>query len=168
MSDRYRWVILATGAVGAGAFSALRMGLPSLGPAVRGEFGLSLGEVGLAFAVVTAGGMVTLVPWGALTDRIGERPVMAIGLGGSGLALIAAAYVSSYPALLATLLAAGMFGASATGASGRAVMGWFVCTECGFAFGGIRAGQRHLDDRRMDGRQFEPRPGKPLLHVGDD
>ena len=72
--SRYRWVILATGAVGAGAFAALRMGLPSLGPAVRSEYGLSLGEVGLAFAAVTGGGMLTLVGWGALTDRIGERP----------------------------------------------------------------------------------------------
>jgi len=135
VSERYRWVILATGAVGAGAFSALRMGLPSLGPAVRGEFGLTLGEVGLAFAAVTGGGMVTLVPWGTLTDRIGERPVMATGLAGSGLALVAAAYVSSYPALLAALLAAGMLGASATGASGRAVMGWFARSERGFALG---------------------------------
>jgi hypothetical protein len=42
--SRYRWVILATGAVGAGAFAALRMGLPSLGPAVRSEYGLTLGE----------------------------------------------------------------------------------------------------------------------------
>jgi sugar phosphate permease len=135
VSERYRWVILATGAVGAGAFSALRMGLPSLGPAVRGEYGLSLGEVGLAFAAVTGGGMLTLVPWGALTDRIGERPVMVAGLAGSGLALVAAAYASTYPALLAGLLAAGMLGASATGASGRAVMGWFARAERGFALG---------------------------------
>ena len=135
MTSRYRWVILATGAVGAGAFSALRMGLPSLAPALRSEFGLSLGEVGLAFAAVTAGGMVTLVPWGALTDRIGERPVMASGLAGCAAALVGAALSTTYPALLAALLVAGMFGSSATGASGRAVMGWFARTERGFALG---------------------------------
>jgi sugar phosphate permease len=135
VSSRYRWVILATGAVGAGAFSALRMGLPSLGPALRGEYGLSLGEVGLAFAAVTGGGMVTLVPWGALTDRIGERPVMASGLAGCAAALVGAALSTTYPALLAALLVAGMFGSSATGASGRAVMGWFARTERGFALG---------------------------------
>ena len=135
MSSRYRWVILATGAVGAGAFSALRMGLPSLGPALRSEYGLTLGEVGLAFAAVTAGGMVTLVPWGALTDRIGERPVMASGLAGCAAALVGAALSTSYAALLVALLVAGMFGASATGASGRAVMGWFARGERGFALG---------------------------------
>jgi sugar phosphate permease len=132
---RYRWVILATGAVGAGAFSALRMGLPSLGPAVRSEYGLSLGEVGLVFAAVTGGGMLTLVPWGALTDRIGERPVMAVGLAGSAVAMVGAALSSSYLALLLCLLVAGMLGASATGASGRAVMGWFGRSERGFALG---------------------------------
>ncbi len=131
MSPRYRWVILATGAVGAGAFSALRMGLPALAPALRGEFGLSLGEVGLAFAAVTGGGMLTLVPWGVLTDRIGERPVMASGLAGCAAALVGAALSTSY----AALLVAGMFGSSATGASGRAVMGWFARSERGFALG---------------------------------
>ena len=135
MTSRYRWVILATGAVGAGAFSALRMGLPSLAPALRGEFGLSLGEVGLAFAAVTGGGMLTLVPWGALTDRIGERPVMASGLAGCAAALVGAALSTTYSALLAALFVAGMFGSSATGASGRAVMGWFARTERGFALG---------------------------------
>jgi sugar phosphate permease len=133
--SRYRWVILTTGAVGAGAFAALRMGLPALGPAVRSEYGLSLGQVGLAFAAVAVGGMLTLVLWGALTDRIGERPVMASGLGGCGVALVAAALAPSYPALLAALFVAGMLGASATGASGRAVMGWFARSERGFALG---------------------------------
>ncbi len=135
MTSRYRWVILATGAVGAGAFSALRMGLPSLGPALRGAYGLTLGEVGLAFAAVTGGGMLTLVPWGALTDRIGERPVMTAGLAGCAAALIGAAAAETYPALLVALLVAGMFGSSATGASGRAVMSWFARSERGFALG---------------------------------
>jgi sugar phosphate permease len=131
----YRWVILATGAAGAGSFAALRMGLPALGPAVRSEYGLTLGQVGLAFAAVAVGGMLTLVAWGALTDRIGERPVMAVGLAGSAVALVGAALAPSYLALLAALFAAGMLGCSATGASGRAVMGWFARSERGFALG---------------------------------
>jgi len=47
--SRYRWVILGVGAAGAGAFSALRMGLPALGPALRDAYGLSLPQVGFAF-----------------------------------------------------------------------------------------------------------------------
>jgi sugar phosphate permease len=135
VTSRYRWVIMATGAAGAGAFAALRMGLPALGPAIRSHYGLSLAQVGLAFAAVAVGVMLTLVPWGALTDRIGERPVMTAGLAGTAVALGLAALAPTYPALLAGLLVAGMLGSSSTGASGRAVMGWFSYRERGFALG---------------------------------
>lgn len=132
---RYRWVVLGIGAFGAGAFSALRMGLPALGPAIRSEYGLSLSQVGLAFTAIAVGVMVTLVPWGMLTDRVGERPVMAAGLLGSAAALTGAAFAETYPQLLLGLLLAGMAGASATGASGRAIMGWFSRAERGLALG---------------------------------
>jgi len=135
MTSRYRWVILAVGATGAGAFAALRMGLPALGPAIRAQYGLSLTEVGVVFAAVAVGVMLTLIPWGVLTDRAGERGVMAIGLAGTAAALVGAALSTSYPGLLAGLLVAGMLGASATGASGRAVVGWFARSERGFALG---------------------------------
>src|SRR6185503_11026642 len=120
---------------GAGAFSALRMGLPALGPALRDTYGLTLPEVGFAFTAVAIGVMLTLVPWGMLTDRIGERPVMGAGLIGCALALVGTAYAPTYGLLLAGLLVAGMLGASSTGASGRAVMGWFGRDERGFALG---------------------------------
>ncbi|MDX6722569.1 MAG: hypothetical protein QOD73_973 [Solirubrobacteraceae bacterium] len=135
MTSRYRWVILGVGAAGAGAFSALRMGLPALGPAIRDAYGLSLPEVGLAFTAIAVGVMATLVPWGVLTDRVGERPVMSGGLAATAAALAATAYVPSYALLLTGLFAAGAFGASSTGASGRAVMGWFDRSERGFALG---------------------------------
>jgi len=79
---RYRWVVLAVGAFGAAAFTGLRMGFPALGPELRDAFGLSLSEIGLAVAALSVGVTVTTVPWGMLTDRIGERPVMATGLAG--------------------------------------------------------------------------------------
>jgi sugar phosphate permease len=133
--DRYKWVVLFTGALGAGAFSVLRMGLPALGPALRDQFALSLAQVGLVFSAVAAGVCVTLLPWGMLTDRIGERPVMAGGLAAFALAIGATAFSPTYPALLAGMFLAGGMGASATGASGRAVMGWFTRAERGMALG---------------------------------
>jgi sugar phosphate permease len=111
------------------------MGLPALGPALRDAYGLSLPQIGFAFTAVAIGVMLTLVPWGVLTDRIGERPVMAVGLTGTAAALAATAYAPGYGALLAGLLVAGMLGSSSTGASGRAVMGWFARDERGFALG---------------------------------
>ncbi len=134
-AGRYRWVVLGVGAFGAAAFAALRMGLPALTPAVREEYGLSLSQVGLIFTAVSAGVLITLLPWGVLTDRVGERPVMTAGLLGTGAALVGAAVAPTYPTLLLGLLVAAMFGASVTGASGRAVMGWFGRGERGLALG---------------------------------
>jgi sugar phosphate permease len=134
-ADRYKWVVLVVGALGAASFSMLRMGLPSLGPALRDEFGLSLTQVGLVFSAVAAGVCVALLPWGILTDRVGERPVMAGGLTAFAAAIGATAFSSSYTALLIGMFLAGAMGASATGASGRAVMGWFSRAERGTALG---------------------------------
>jgi sugar phosphate permease len=131
----YRWVVLAGAAFGAAAFSGLRMGLPSLGPAMREAFALSLGQVGLAFAAVAIGTMLTLIPWGMLADRVGERIVLSVGLLGAGGAMVGAARAGSYEALVAALVLAGAAGAAATGASGRAVMGWFGWRERGMALG---------------------------------
>ena len=174
MTSRYRWVILGVGAAGAGAFSALRMGLPALGPALRNAYGLSLPQVGLAFTAVAVGVMLTLVPWGVLTDRIGERPVMTAGLTGTALALAGTAYAPGYELLLAGLLAAGMLGASSTGASGRAVMGWFARSERGLALGirqmalplGVGAAMAHdLVAARAAGRD---QPRRIVVHRAVD
>jgi sugar phosphate permease len=135
MGPRYRWVVLAVGAFGAAAFTGLRMGFPALGPELRDVFGLSLSQIGLALAALSVGVTVTTVPWGMLTDRIGERPVLAGGLFATSLAIAAMAFTEGFPALLVGLFVTGAFGASATGASGRAIMGWFTRHERGFALG---------------------------------
>ena len=132
---RYRWIVLAVGVAGTLVTGALRQGLPALGPAFRDTFDLSLAEVGLIFAALTAGVTIALVPWGWLADKVGERFVLAGGLVGTALALALAASADSYAALLAGLFVTGVFGASATGASGRAVMGWFGRSERGLALG---------------------------------
>jgi sugar phosphate permease len=135
VTSRYRWVILAVGAFGAAAFSLLRMGLPALAPALRDAYDLTLPQVGLVFSAVAAGVTIALLPWGLLTDRVGERPVMAGGLAAFAVVTAVTAFAPSFGLLLAGMFAAGAMGASATGASGRAVMGWFSRRERGMALG---------------------------------
>src|SRR5205823_924613 len=77
----------------------------------------------------------TLVLWGIVADRIGERTVLAAGLTGCAGALVGASYTSSFPALIATLAAAGALGGGTQTASGRAVMSWFGPEERGLALG---------------------------------
>ena len=133
--SRYRWTILAVGVGAQMAVSALRQGLPSLGPVLRSEYDLSLPQLGVVLGAVSVGIVLTLIPWGALADWVGEQRVIALGLSGTALAVVAASAAEDYATLVAALVAAGMFGASATGAGGRAVTGWFARSERGLALG---------------------------------
>lgn len=133
--DRYRWTILGVAAFAAASFSMFRQGLPSLSPILRDAFGLSLGQIGLLFTAIAIGLALGLVPWGMLSDRVGERPVLSIGLALVSVALVITSFASSYVMLLISLGLCGLFGGSSTGASGRAIMGWFAASERGTALG---------------------------------
>jgi sugar phosphate permease len=111
------------------------IGLPVLGPALRDHYGLSLVEVGVAFDSVWVGGMLTLLPWGLLADRVGERLVLCSGLTCCAGALVGAAYAPGFALLFLVLGLAGAAGASVNAASGRAVMIWFPEAERGLALG---------------------------------
>jgi MFS family permease len=127
--------VLAAGTAAQTSFSAVTIGLPVLAPALRDAYGLSLFRVGIVLDSVWIGTMLTLLPWGVLADRLGERLVLAIGLGGCGAALIAAAHAGSFAQLFVLLALAGAAGASVNSASGRAVMQWFPASERGLALG---------------------------------
>jgi sugar phosphate permease len=128
-------VVLASGAGATAALSAVQGGLPALGPAIQHAFGLTLVEVTAVFTAFALGTVLTLLAWGVLADRAGERRVVALGLGAGALALAGVAATEGYPALLGGVAVAGMLGSSAIAASGRAVFGWFPRRERGFALG---------------------------------
>jgi sugar phosphate permease len=132
---RYRWVVLAVGVVAQAAFSAVSVGLPAVAPALRTSFDLSIAEVGVALAAVIAGMVVTMLGWGLLADRVGERRVMAVGLAGAAGGMALAGAAGGLGQLVGALALAGAFGASVNAASGRAVAGWFGPAERGLAMG---------------------------------
>ena len=132
---RYRWTILALGTGAQTAYSAVFLGIPVLAPALQREYDLGLTQVGLAIAAANAGSVVTLLGWGLLADRAGERRVLAVGLAGCGAGLLVAAFAPSFAVLVAALTVAGASGASVNAASGRAVMTWFAREQRGFALG---------------------------------
>jgi sugar phosphate permease len=127
--------VLAAGTAAQTGFSAVLVGLPVLGPAMQDRYDLSLSAVGLAFSSVWIGPIATLLPWGLLSDRIGERIVLASGLAGCGLVVGAAGWAGSFWLLVALLTIAGALGASVNAASGRAVMQWFGADQRGLALG---------------------------------
>jgi MFS family permease len=139
-ADWRRWVVLALGLVGLTAACAFQYGLPYLIPAFRSG-GLSLPEAGLLVSAPVAGVLCALVLWGAITDWLGERWVLAGGLAGAAGALLIAASVER-PALLGALLfVAGASSACVQVASGRLILGWFPVRERGLAMGLRQTGQ---------------------------
>jgi sugar phosphate permease len=132
---RYRWTILGAGVVAQASFSAILLGLPAIAPAIRHGYDLTLPQVGIVLAALNSGLLMTLLPWGIVADRIGERAVLAAGLSGCAGALVVAGLTHSFAGLVIALAAAGALGGGTQSASGRAVMSWFGPDERGLALG---------------------------------
>ncbi|MBT2502617.1 MFS transporter [Curtobacterium sp. ISL-83] len=129
------WVMLALG-VAAQAAGTLVVTAPALLIPSLHAHGMPLVTAGFLAAAPTAGMVLTLIAWGAVTDRHGERAVIAGGLVLTTLA-VAAAWLAAGDTLLLGLafLAAGMTSASTNAASGRVVVGWFPKERRGLAMG---------------------------------
>jgi sugar phosphate permease len=132
---RYRWTILAAGVFAQAAFSAILLGLPAIAPAIRDRYALSLTQVGVVLAAISFGSVATLLVWGIVADRIGERAVIVVGQLGTAAAMVGAGYASTYGQFIVALAIAGAVGAGVNAASGRAVMAWFDEDERGLALG---------------------------------
>ena len=138
---RHRWKVLAAGVAANAAFSVAFSGLPMTAVLMRSGYQLDNASLGLVLGMMGLGIALSEVPWGLLTDRWGDRPVLLGGLVGTAFALAAMAlwaapaggHVSALPWLAAGLVLVGLLGGSVNGASGRAVMTWFADGERGLA-----------------------------------
>ena len=134
-AERYRWIVLSAGTLAQASFSASSVGLPALGPALKSEYGLTLGQTGVVLAGIGIGMLFTLLPWGLVADRVDERWVIATGLTGAAVLLWIASTTDGFATVTAALVGAGALGASVNAASGRAIMSWFPASELGLALG---------------------------------
>ncbi|MCY1694031.1 MFS transporter [Curtobacterium sp. SL109] len=129
------WSMLALG-VAAQAAGTLVVSAPALLIPYLHAHGTPLPVAGVLAAAPTFGMVLTLIAWGALTDRIGERVVIAGGLVLTTLATVGAWLAAGDPVLLGlAFLAGGMTSASTNAASGRVVVGWFPKERRGLAMG---------------------------------
>src|SRR5205823_9705326 len=104
---RYRWTILSAGVVAQAANSAILLGLPAIAPALRRHYGLTLPQVGVVLAALSFGSVGTLLLWGIIADRIGERAVIALGQTGAAAGLVWAGNAASFASLVAALSVTG-------------------------------------------------------------
>ena len=127
--------MLTAGVVAQASYATTGLGLPAIAPAIRRDFDLTLTQTGVVLAASFFGSVPTLLIWGLVADRIGERIVMAAGLAAAAGALVWAAYASSFEMLVGALAVAGGVAAGVNSATGRAVMQWFAAEERGLALG---------------------------------
>ncbi len=104
-------------------------------PTLHTERGLDLAAAGLLSGMPSLGLVITLIAWGYVVDRIGERIVLTVGSVLISAAAFAAAFSESLVAVGAFLLLGGMAAASSNSASGRLVVGWFPAEQRGLAMG---------------------------------
>ncbi|MBU2695387.1 MFS transporter [Pimelobacter sp. 30-1] len=146
VSAARRWAMLAAG-TGAQAATSAMVTAPSFlipelhRPIAEGGYGMSLAEAGVVAAASMTGMMFTLVLWGLVVDRRGERFALLAGLlvtavGGG----VAAVLASPWP-MAAALCFAGIGAAATNSASGRVVVGWFPPERRGIAMGIRQTGQ---------------------------
>jgi len=127
--------VLAAGTFAQTTYSAIWFGVAVMAPYLRHRLGLSLGQTGVLISASLAGSVASLIPWGIVSDRFGERSALVVGVGSCGAALIAASQAAGFASLLLLLVLAGLVGASVQSASGSAVSAWFPDAQRGLALG---------------------------------
>jgi len=150
-----RWSMLAIGLFATLCANVFINGVAFLIPRLHTEYGLSLARSGLISAMPSFGAVLTLILWGYIVDRVGERRVLALGsaltataagaaaltataAGAAALTATAAGAAAMSHSLVSTsafLFLGGMAAASSNSASGRLVVGWFEPRQRGLAMG---------------------------------
>ena len=118
----------------------VRFGLPAIAGFIRADFGLSLVQVGVLLAAFDLGALLTFLPTGAHTDRLGERRVMALGAAATGVGACLAGLAPGFLPLALLMAAAGVGFPSSQITGSHAVVGWFPAEERGTAMGIRQAG----------------------------
>jgi MFS family permease len=130
-----RWSMLAVALTSTLFANVFINGAAFLIPTLHTERGLDLAKAGLLSSMPSFGMVFTLIAWGYVVDRIGERIVLALGSALTAGAAFAAASAHSLVGVGTFLLLGGMAAASSNSASGRLVVGWFPPQQRGLVMG---------------------------------
>ncbi|MEI6253884.1 MAG: MFS transporter [Mycobacteriaceae bacterium] len=130
-----RWSMLAIALFATLFANVFINGVAFLIPTLHTDFGLDLARAGLISAMPKFGMVPTLIAWGYVVDRAGERFVLWVGSALTAAAALAAALSHSLLVIAVFLFLGGMAAASSNSASGRLVVGWFPAEQRGLAMG---------------------------------
>lgn len=135
LSGRARWSIMIVSLIATASSFLFINGVAFLIPSLQAARGIPLDEAGLLSSMPSWGMVVTLVLWGYVLDRVGERVVMTAGSAFTAAAAFAAASAHSMVLIAVYLFFGGMAAASCNTAGGRLVSAWFPPHQRGLAMG---------------------------------
>jgi MFS family permease len=135
ISTARRWSMLAIALTATTCANVFISGAAFLIPTLHTERGLDLAAAGLLSSMPSFGLVITLIAWGYVVDRVGERIVLTLGSVLIAAAAFGAASADSLFGVGAFLLLGGMAAASSNSASGRLVVGWFPPDRRGLVMG---------------------------------
>lgn len=129
------WAMLAVMVVAQAATTVVTAAPAFLIPYLHEREGMSFAAAGMLAGAPNLGLVLSLVAWGAATDRFGERRVLLAGLGLTTFAVAASLFTHGFLALGLALVCSGALSACTNSASGRLITGWFPAERRGFAMG---------------------------------
>ena len=135
LSPGRRWLIVVVSLVATASAFIFINGVAFLIPALEDDLGTPLAEASLLSSMPSFGMVTTLILWGYLLDRVGERIVLTVGTALTAIAAYFATTVHTMVSFAALLFLGGMAAASCNSAGGRLVSGWFPPEQRGFAMG---------------------------------
>lgn len=135
ISTARRWSMLVIALTATLFANVFINGVAFLIPTLHTDLGLDLAEAGLISSLPSFGMVVTLIAWGWMVDRVGERLVLTLGSALTAAAAFAAASADSLFGIGVFLFLGGMAAASSNSASGRLVVGWFPPHQRGVTMG---------------------------------
>src|SRR4029450_13031221 len=95
ISTLRRWSMLVIALTATLCANVFINGAAFLIPTLHTEHGLDLAKAGLLSSMPSLGMVMTLIAWGYVVDRVGERTVLALGSALTAAAAVAAAAVRS-------------------------------------------------------------------------
>ncbi|MXV45186.1 MFS transporter [Saccharibacter sp. 17.LH.SD] len=135
-----KWLTLLTGTTSQIVFSFLYTGIVVSEYNLRHIYGISLYDIGIQLSFLSLGVILSEIPWGMMSDKFGDKPVLLLGLSGLVISLLLFSFIRSYVVgsdinvlISLTFLSIGVFGASINSSSGRSIMSAFPPGEQIFA-----------------------------------
>ena len=135
LSAGARWSVLVVSLVATASSFLFINGIAFLIPSLQAARGIPLDEAALLSSMPSWGMVVTLVLWGYVLDRVGERIVLTLGSALTAAAAYGAASVHSMVSVGVYLFLGGMAAAGCNAAGGRLVSAWFPPHQRGLAMG---------------------------------